>query len=66
MRYVPVKYRIDTPENTRLHLLFSLGILVVEMLAFKFLSQHRDTQPIFYLLNNERALQNPFNKEKHD
>ena len=38
------------PENTRLRLVFSLGIFVVEMTSFVFLSQHRDTQAIFYLL----------------
>ena len=40
-----------TPENTRLHLTFSLGIFPVEMMSFMFLSQYIDTQAIFYLLN---------------
>ena len=39
------------PKNTRLCLMFSLGIFLVEMTSFVFLSQHRDTQAIFYLLN---------------
>ena len=39
------------PENTQLRLLFSPGIFLVEMTSFLFLSQHRDTQAIFYLLN---------------
>ena len=39
------------PENTRLHLVFSLDIFQVEMMSFMFLSQHRATQAIVYLLN---------------
>ena len=38
-------------ENTRLYLVFSPGIFPVEMTSFMFLSQHGDTQVIFYLLN---------------
>ena len=38
------------PENTRLHLVFSIGIFPVEMTSLIFLSQRRDTQMIFYLL----------------
>ena len=37
-------------ENTRLHLVFSPDIFLVEMTSFMFLSQHRDTQAIFYWL----------------
>ena len=36
-------------ENTRLRLVFSLGIFSVEMTLIMFLLQHRDTQAIFYL-----------------
>ena len=39
------------PKNTRLRLVFLLGIFLVEMSSFMFLSQHRDGQAIFYLLN---------------
>ena len=39
------------PENTRLRLGFSLGIFPVQMTSFMFLSHHRHTQAIFYLLN---------------
>ena len=31
------------PENTRLRLVFSLGVLLVEMTSFMLLSQQRDT-----------------------
>ena len=41
------------PEYTRLRLMFSLGIFLVEITSFMFLSQHRDTQAIFYLLNRD-------------
>ena len=37
--------------NTGLRLLFPLGIFLVEMTSLMFLSEHRDTQAIFYLLN---------------
>ena len=39
------------PGNTWLRLVFLLGIFPVEMTSFMFLSQHRNTQAIFYLLN---------------
>ena len=39
------------PGNTRLSLVFSLGIFPIEMTSFMFLSQHRYTQAIFYFSN---------------
>ena len=50
------------PENTRLHLVFSLSIFLVEMTSFMFPSQYRDTQTIFYLLNTNMVVtsQAPF------
>ena len=41
---------IKMSENTKLHLVFSLGIFLVKMMSLRFLSQSRDTQAIFYLL----------------
>ena len=37
-------------ENTRRRLVFSLGIFLVEMMSFMFLSQHKDSQAIFYFV----------------
>ena len=44
------------PENTQLHLVFLLGIFLVEITSFMFLSQHRDTQAILCLLNIDYLL----------
>ena len=35
---------------------FFLGIFLVEMTSFMFLSQHRDTQAIFYCVNQSMAV----------
>ena len=40
----------EIPRNTRLRLVFSLGIFSVKTKSLMFLSQHRDTQAIFHLL----------------
>ena len=39
------------PENSRLRLVFSLGIFLVEMTSFMFLPKYREIKAIFYLLN---------------
>ena len=55
------------PENIWLRLVFLLGIFPAEITSFMFLSQHKDTQTTFYLLNIHRhsCAQQNFSSPSH-
>ena len=56
-------FQLDKYQKTLAYASTSLGIFLVEMTSFTFLSQHRDTQAIFYLLNKPEIKSIPVDRD---